>query len=657
MNAVIYARYSSSSQREESIEGQVKECTAYAERNGYNIIGTYADRAISGTTDNRPQFQKMIADSKRKLFDLVIVWKLDRFARNRYDSARYKNQLKRNGVKVISATEVISQGAEGILLESVLEGMAEWYSEDLKEKVVRGLTINAEKCKWNGGTLPIGYIVDEEQHLQINNMTAPFVLEAFKLYDQSKTITEIRDYLNSKGLTNTKGRPITWGAVQHMLSNRRYIGEYSFQDIVIPNGIPSIIPQDLFDRVQERLAKNKKAPARAKAQESYLLTTKLFCGHCGTSMNGESGKSRNGTIHRYYKCHAVKKKLNDCKKKPVKKEVIEDLVIKETMAMLMDDDMIEAIVSMMMRLQDEESTDLPIYEKQLRETETAIDNIVNAIMGGIASKALQTKLAQLEAAKEEILIRIDEEKLEKPKISAEFMTFWLHKFRKLDVTKEAHRQMLVDTFVNAVFLYDDKLLLTFNFKDGTRTITFSDVQTATNENGSDLDCLAAPTAPADPLGLRVLFFFCGSGSCIPGRICLLLLHFFSAEVVDLDLEELGGSAILPDLLVCQLLLRVILHGEALQQRHGLRALLQQAAPSEHHDAPEVRRPRLLPDGLAAVDGEAHLVTGTDSLHLVAGTGAVEVNFLRLPVVIVVDGDGVGVALPAVYGQNAPAGLP
>ena len=256
--------------------------------------------------------------------------------------------------------------------------------------------------------------------------------------------------------------------------------------------IPSIIPQDLFDRVQERLAKNKKAPARAKAQESYLLTTKLFCGHCGTSMNGESGKSRNGTIHRYYKCHASKKKLNDCKKKPIKKEVIEDLVIKETMAMLMDDDMIEAIVSMMMRLQDEESTDLPIYEKQLRETETAIDNIITAIMGGISSKALQTKLAQLEAAKEEILIRIDEEKLEKPKISADFMTFWLHKFRKLDVTKEAHRQMLVDTFVNAVFLYDDKLLLTFNFKDGTRTITFSDVETATTESGSDLDCLAAP---------------------------------------------------------------------------------------------------------------------------------------------------------------------
>ena len=150
MKAVIYARYSSSAQREESIEGQVKECTTFAERNGYTIIGTYADRAISGTTDNRPQFQKMIEDSKRKLFDVVIVWKLDRFARNRYDSARYKNQLKRNGVKLISATEVIAPGAEGILLESVLEGYAEYFSEDLKIKVVRGMSLNAEKCVWNG---------------------------------------------------------------------------------------------------------------------------------------------------------------------------------------------------------------------------------------------------------------------------------------------------------------------------------------------------------------------------------------------------------------------------------------------------------------------------------------------------------------------------
>ncbi len=504
MTAVIYARYSSSSQREESIEGQIRECTAYAERNGYTIIGKYTDRAISGRTDDRPEFQKMIQDSRKKLFDTVLVWKLDRFARNRYDSARYKNALKKNGIRVVSANETISNGAEGILLESMLEGMAEYYSADLAEKVVRGRTENALKCKWNGGTVPIGYMVDEEQHLQPNTLTSPFVVDAFKLYDQGYTITEIRDHLNNKGLTNTLGGALTFGSVQHMLSNRRYIGEYIYRDIVTPGGIPAIVPQDLFDRVQEKLAKNKKAPARAKAEESYILTTKLFCGHCGTSMNGESGKSRNGEIHRYYKCHAVKKKLNDCKKKSVKKEWIENLVIKETMQMLMDDDMVEAIVSMLMHLQDQESTTLPVLEKQLRDTEKGIHNIVSAIEKGMFSEALQKRMEELETAKEELTLRIEMEKLEKPRITAEQMTFWLHRFRKLDMQKEEHRQMLVDTFVNSIFLYDDKLLLTFNFKDGTRTITFGDVKIATEGECSDLNCSAAPKR-ADPV--RVCSFW------------------------------------------------------------------------------------------------------------------------------------------------------
>ena len=495
MKAVIYARYSSSAQREESIEGQVKECTTFAERNGYTIIGTYADRAISGTTDNRPQFQKMIEDSKRKLFDVVIVWKLDRFARNRYDSARYKNQLKRNGVKLISATEVIAPGAEGILLESVLEGYAEYFSEDLKIKVVRGMSLNAEKCVWNGGVLPIGYTLDLDKHLQPNPDTAPVVLEAFKMYDQGQTVTEILDFLKSKGITTTKGTAVNYGTIQRMLNNRRYIGEYTFQDITIPDGIPAIIPQDLFDRVQDRLAKNRKAPARAKAVENYLLTTKLFCGHCGTAMHGESGKARNGSIHRYYKCHAAKKKLNGCKKKAVKKDWIENLVVNETMAMLMDDNMIDTIVTMFMRMQDEQPTDLPIYEKQLRETETAIDNIVNAIMGGLASKALQAKLTELEATQQELQALIAQEKLEKPKVTARQMTFFLHRFRKLDMTQEKHRQALIDTFVNAVFVHDDKILIGYNFQDGTRTITLTDVQTATDESGSDLEMFGVPKIP------------------------------------------------------------------------------------------------------------------------------------------------------------------
>lgn len=495
MKAVIYARYSSDSQREESIEGQIRECTAFAEKNGITILRHYIDRAYSAKTDNRPDFQEMIKDSGKKLFDMVIVWKLDRFARNRYDSARYKAQLKRNGVKVVSATEVISEGAEGIILESVLEGYAEYYSADLSEKVIRGRKENALKCKFNGGTLPIGYVIDEEQHFQIDPLTAPFVLDVFKKYDKGATMKELRDWLNDSGVRNTRGQPLNFNSIQHMLSNRRYIGEYKYRDIIIPDGIPAIVPEDLFDRVQEKLAQNRKAPARHKAEDDYLLTTKLFCGYCGAYLCGESGKSRNGTIHHYYKCVSVKKKRTDCKKKPVRKQWLEDLVVNEVMKVVMDDKAIEAIVSMVMDLQDRENTSLPLYEQQLQEAQRGIDNLLNAIQQGILTKSTKTRLEELETAKEDLEIKIANEKIAKPRISPEFVTFWLHKFRKLDVRQQSHRKMLIDAFVNAIYLYDDKLVLTFNYKDGTRTITLDDVKEATQKayTGSDLDCRGAPT--------------------------------------------------------------------------------------------------------------------------------------------------------------------
>ena len=501
MKAVIYARYSSDSQREESIEGQLRECTAFAEKNGITILRHYIDRAFSAKTDNRPEFQAMIKDSSKKLFDMIIVWKLDRFARNRYDSARYKAQLKKNGVKVVSATETISDGAEGILLESMLEGMAEYYSADLAEKVVRGMTENALKCKYNGGTPPLGYVIDSEQYFQIDPLTAPFVLEAFKRYDEGATMTQIRDWLNEKGIKNTRRQEMTYNSIQHMLNNRRYIGEYSYREVIIPDGIPAIVPKDLFDRVQEKMAKNKKAPARHKAEDDYLLTTKLFCGYCGAYLCGESGTSRTGLVHHYYKCVSVKKKRAECHKKPVKKQWIEDLVVDETMKMVMDDKAIEAIVSMLMELQNRESSSLPLYEKELKDTEAAIDNMLNAIQQGIFNKSTKARLDELEAAKDELENMIACEKLAKPKITEEQMMFWLHRFRKLDVSKKEHRQMLIDTFVNAIYLYDDKMLITFNYKDGTKTITFDEATTAlaNKDTGSNLDCLGAPNTEA-PVG-------------------------------------------------------------------------------------------------------------------------------------------------------------
>ena len=302
MKAVIYARYSSDNQREESIEGQIRECTAFAEKNDFQVLRHYIDRAYSAKTDHRPAFQEMIKDSAKHLFDVVIVWKLDRFSRNRYDSARYKNTLKHNGVKVISATEVISEGAEGIILESVLEGYAEYYSKDLSEKVVRGMTENLLKGKFNGGSIPLGYTIDSEKHFQIDPVIAPLIVEAFERYAAGATMKEVRTWLNQKGVKNPRGNEMSHNSVRYMLHNRRYIGEYEFRGEVNMNVIPPIVSKELFDRVQRRIEESAKAPARHKAEEEYLLTTKLYCGYCGAYLCGECGTSRTGDIYHYYKC-------------------------------------------------------------------------------------------------------------------------------------------------------------------------------------------------------------------------------------------------------------------------------------------------------------------------------------------------------------------
>lgn len=490
MTAVIYARYSSDNQREESIEGQLRECKAFAEKNDSQIIGTYIDRALSARTDNRPDFQRMIKDSEKGLFDTVIVWKLDRFARNRYDSAHYKSILRKNGVKGISATEMISDTAEGVLLESMLEGMAEYYSAELSEKVVRGLTENALKCKYNGGVLPIGYTIDSEQYFQIDPLTAPTVLQAFTAYAEGATMQEVTDLLNIKGIRTNMGGKVSINSVTRMLHNRKYIGEYKYRDIVKPGGIPAIVPQDLFDRVQERMAANKKAPAKHKAEDEYLLTTKLFCGKCGCLMVGESGTShQKNKVHRYYKCVSVKNHKG-CDKKTVRKEWIENLVIAQIRSIIFDDELIDNLADSIMELQGVENTALPLLKMQYTETQKAIDNLLNAIQQGILTPSTKQRMEELEQQKSELSVQIMKEEMTKPSLTKDQIVFWLYRFRKLNTDKLEYRRRLIDSFVNAIFLYDDRITFTFNYKDGSKTITFTELEKS--GLGSDINALAAP---------------------------------------------------------------------------------------------------------------------------------------------------------------------
>ena len=304
---------------------------------------------------------------------------------------------------------------------------------------------------------------------------------------------DIMNWLNRQGVKTGRNRVFTYGSVHTLLTNRRYIGENRFQDIVVPDTIPVIVEKKLFDRVQEKIAKNRRAPARHKAEDDYLLTTKLFCGMCGAMMFGECGTGRNNVVHHYYKCYNAKR-THSCKKKTVRKVWLEDLVVNATMKMLQDDQAIDAIVEMVMQLQDQETPTLPLLEKQLKETETGIQNMLNAIQAGILTSSTKERLEALEAQKKELEVRITEEKLAKPKLGPDFVKFWLTRFRKLNPQIKSHRETLVNTFVNAIYLYDDKILLTFNYKEGTKTISLDDVAAlaASGESGSDLGCLAPP---------------------------------------------------------------------------------------------------------------------------------------------------------------------
>ena len=487
MKAVIYGRYSSDRQREESIEGQLRECREYAKRNDITVVGEYIDRALSASkdTDKRLDFLRMIRDSGKRLFDVVLVWKLDRFARDRYDSAHYKHLLKKNGVKVISVTEHIGDGPEGIILEAMLEGMAEYYSAELSEKIHRGQKENALKGLNNGGRIPFGYQLNlSTQKLEINPGTAPIVKEIFQRYAAGDTIREIKDDLNKRGITTNQGCVFRYSTLNTILKNRKYIGEYRYQDVVLPNEVPKLVPADVFERVQKQMDKNRLTPAAGKADDPYLLTTKLFCGHCGKTMVGESGKSR-GKVYRYYKCHSSKNKLG-CTMKPVKKEWIENAVIRYTMALVLDDSLMQRLTNRLVEVQGEENYDVKFLEQQLNEVEQAIENMLNAIQAGIVTSATKQRMIDLEEKRKQLEQDLITARIKNPVLSREQIASFLEQFKNTDCTDQNQRQRLIDYFVNAVYLYEDRIVLTFNYKNGTKTITLKELA------GSDMETERPP---------------------------------------------------------------------------------------------------------------------------------------------------------------------
>ena len=270
MKVVIYARFSCHSQTEQSIEGQLKVCYEYAKNNNYTVVGEYIDRAQSARTDHRPEFRKMITDSDKHTFEGVLVYQLDRFARNRFDSAINKAKLKKNGVRVLSAKENITDDASGILVEGVLESMAEYYSAELSQKILRGMKINAEKCLSNGSQVGLGYKVGPDRKYYIDEEEAKIVREIFERFANGEKKKQIVDDLNKRQIKTALGRKFCINSFSKMLSNKRYIGIYTYKGTETPGGMPRIISDDLFQRVQAKLVKDKVTKGAHVVKEEYI---------------------------------------------------------------------------------------------------------------------------------------------------------------------------------------------------------------------------------------------------------------------------------------------------------------------------------------------------------------------------------------------------
>lgn len=475
-NVVIYARYSSHAQNETSIEGQLKVCYDFCKKNGYHIIHEYIDRAITGTSDKRPEFQQMIDDASRRQFQYIIVYQLDRFSRNRYDSAIYKNKLKKHGVRVLSARENISEDASGILMESVLEGMAEYFSAELSQKVKRGMRVGAEKCLYMGGTPTYGYAVTDDKTYKIDPVTSAVVRHIFEDYANGKTIKAVCNDLNEQGYRTIRGGKFTISRVSSMLKNKKYIGIYEYQDLVIPDGVPRIVSDELFNKVADRLASNKLAPA-ASRDIKYLLSGKLFCGKCKEMMIGYCGTGRKA---RYYYYICKNRKAHTCDKEYVHKEYIEDLVVSKCRELL-DDDVIDRMIKGLIAMSEAEyaKSELAMLEKQLTEIDRKIQNLTNAIIEcdlPSVRQQLYTKMPELEQAKSTVENQISELSKMQKKINEKDIRRFLTNLRDGSYDNENTRKSLIDTFINKIYLYDDKITIIFNTGHKPEEITETTVE-------------------------------------------------------------------------------------------------------------------------------------------------------------------------------------
>ena len=507
--AVIYARYSSHSQTEQSIEGQLAAAHEYARGHGYTVVREYCDRAQTGRNDNRDAFQQMLSDTDKHQFDVIITWKVDRIGRNREDIAFNKHRCKKNGVRIEYVAENLPDSAESVILESVLEGMAEYYSLQLSTNIRRGQLESARKLQCVGGTRPLGYDVDKEtKRYIIDEKTAPVVRQIFEKYAKGATEVEIIRWLNDQGIRTTKKKPFTKSSLATLLHNEKYIGVYTYGDLVrVEDGMPAIVDRETFDKVQELMKVNRRAPSHTWTHQEYILTDKLFCGKCGSPMVGESGFSKTGAKHCYYSCTGKRKKKT-CDKRPVRQDWIEGEVLKATREMLKDEELLDWIADqtynyyLSVNGREEEKT---ILQKELAGVDTSIDRLVSAIEAGAFNDRIKSRLDALNEQKAQITASIADLELASGfRLTRDHIAFFLRQFRDADLEDRACQKRLIQTFVNSVFVFDDRIEIVYNYTEGNNTVTL-DILTAETDGGEFVHSTECSTIPIryEPRGIII----------------------------------------------------------------------------------------------------------------------------------------------------------
>lgn len=509
MKVALYARYSSDNQRQESIDAQIRAIKEYSDRNGHDIVRIYKDEALSATTDQRDQFLQMIKDSKHRIFEAVIVHKLDRFARNRYDSAFYKHELKNNGVKVFSVLEQLDDSPESVILESVLEGMAEYYSKNLAREVRKGLNENALKGLHNGGLAPLGFNVNSDQTYSINEVEAQAVRIIFDMYANGYGYMLICNHLNKNGYKTKKGKPFSRNSIYEILRNEKYLGRYVFNKRLsrktgnhiyknddeitrIDNVLPRIISDELWDRVKSMM--DTKIKPRMNATRTYLLTGKLECGLCGHSYVGSSYfKGRNGDKYYVYACTNRHDK-NGCKNKNIRADKLEDYVLDYIKKELLNDEAIITLTGMVLDITDQavninKRTALEL-RKSLEEVNAKYDRLLDAYIDTTFDKRiLDDKSNKLKKEAEHINTRLlelnvsDFEELDHKRIQS----YLLDMRDKLNDADDIVKRSIIDGFIDKIIIYPDEVKVIYKIDplNTTRSATQGSI-------GGDEACLIIP---------------------------------------------------------------------------------------------------------------------------------------------------------------------